>query len=228
MFCKYCGKEIDKDSMYCSYCGRKQVTDNVYFHNNNVERKKAKSFSSKNSGNAIANEIVKNFKMVCISLALFLAYMIGFVIYHQKDIKESVYPQISTLGASCYDPVMLPFQNVKLSWVQHYYDKLYFDCFGTFPTVVEHDISKCKKDAENLEKLLNYSELDFENLKKEAKKLEKESIDWWNDYLGSNRKAEFKKDLKNNALYSGIICVLITILGRYFVLLIRWVNKNRT
>lgn len=67
-----------------------------------VEIKKKKPIMKKSTA---ANEIVANLKMLGIAFVLWLAYIIGFSIVHQKDIKQM--DDNSYYGESCYDPSSL-------------------------------------------------------------------------------------------------------------------------
>jgi uncharacterized membrane protein YvbJ len=121
MYCKNCGKQIADDSKFCKYCGT-LVDDSMTTNDNSneikaeaeivvsakedsslkVEIKKKKPIMKKSTA---ANEIVANLKMLGIAFVLWLAYIIGFSIVHQKDIKQM--DDNSYYGESCYDPSSL-------------------------------------------------------------------------------------------------------------------------
>lgn len=42
MYCKYCGKSIDKDSVFCNYCGKQQITDGIKELDNNTVNRNVK------------------------------------------------------------------------------------------------------------------------------------------------------------------------------------------
>lgn len=134
MFCKNCGKEIADDSKFCQYCGtsletiahEKEKPIEVELSNKDgealqVEDGKKKIDNSKN----VANEIVWIVKMIGLSICLFAAYMLIFVIVRQKDIKHYDYAtNQSYLGESCYDPDFMT-GSYALNWEEEYYKSLH-------------------------------------------------------------------------------------------------------
>lgn len=216
------------------------------------------SQKGKDNSSVIANEIIGNLKMAGIAAALFAIYMIGFMLIHQKDIKKYDYDtHTSYFGESCYDPATL-MGNWKFHWEQHYYDKLYFALHQSIPIDLQQPTpEECLKDAQKLEEeynqrvsaletfikyspkqegvateynlklmLLKLSSPDV--LKEEAKDAAKRDIGDWNDTINNHRRWGYEEDLKNNAIYAAIICLLVMILGRYLVKSIKWVNANKT
>lgn len=80
-----------------------------------------------------------------------------------------------------------------------------------------------------IEERLNLSEEEINKLKEKAKKC----VDhrWLASYLNSIneiRKAYFMNDLEEHVKYALIISFILTIVGRYFIKLFRWVNTNKT
>lgn len=65
-------------------------------------------------------------------------------------------------------------------------------------------------------------------LKEQAKEQSVQDIRSWNEAINSYRKHGYEVDLKKNALYSSLICLLLTIVGRYLMKLIRWIKQNKT
>lgn len=164
MYCKHCGKQIAEDSAYCQYCGGKQDTipagdatsqinsEELSADNDNPKEKEDVEVStetkgskpiddkvSKNKNNKnsiIANEIVANLKMIGWASTFFAVYMIGFTLFHLKDITTyDLKNQSSFLGESCYDGIMVV--NGELSWEEHYYKKLYYYVYNNYPSGVE-------------------------------------------------------------------------------------------
>ena len=84
------------------------------------------------NSSTIADEIVGNLKMVGFAFVLFAVYMLGFMLVHQKDIKEYDYPNNSYFGESCYDPNTIS-GNWKFDWEEHYYETLYWQKYHQIP-----------------------------------------------------------------------------------------------
>lgn len=73
MFCKYCGKPIDKDSVFCSYCGKQQPINNI-----NMEES---SSACKQKKENIVNQNHKTYNYVSRkSLVYCYVYGIGIII----------------------------------------------------------------------------------------------------------------------------------------------------
>jgi len=279
MYCKRCGKQIADDSIFCQYCGEKldyifieQVRDTPLSDENVsksadkipevvVSSKKSSSIQvesserNKNISSTIANEIVENLKMIGIALCFFAVYMIGFMIYHSKDIKPL--DENGYWGESCYDPQSMN-STEMFHWQQH---------FAMRVCAAQNDIKKLRKNKKrkknnksssifedliphysanisaselslimgmNAEEALNHANLNskgiskesLEEFKEEAKRAAKRDRDSFNEKISSIRKRAYKEDLKKNATYVAIISLLIMILGRYMVKLIKWVNTN--
>lgn len=281
MYCKHCGKLISDDSSFCQYCGGKlkeeltSQADNIASSVNDegllnecgantvmpakkpiaTQSEAAKKLKDKK----IANEIIGNLKMMGLAAALFAAYMLGFIILHQKDITKYDYEtHTSYYGESCYDPSSLT-GNWKFHWEQHYYELLYFQLHNKSPLnwLDQPSPEQYLKEAEKLEKEWNKrkasverlrknqpivegvaTQLDMEAfkleqrnpnvLKEEAKEEAAKDIQNWNETINDYRKIGYEDDLKKNAIYASIICLLVMILGRYFVKLIKWVDTNKS
>lgn len=216
------------------------------------------SKKGKDNSSTIANEIVENLKMVGISVALLAIYMIGFMLIHQKDITKYDYnTNTSYYGESCYDPSTLT-GNWIFHWEQHYYDKLYFALYQKSAIHLEPPTAEeCLKEAQKLEKeynqrmsmlktitkhypkeegvateydvaLMNLEQSNPNKLKEEAKEAATRDIENWNDTINNHRRWGFEEDLKKNAFYAAIICLLTMVLGRYLVKSVKWVNANKT
>ena len=251
MYCKYCGKQIADDSTFCQYCGGKldeRTNNGEQSHieepvdpkaetntpSPTVTTKEAKpiqvevSKKSTDNRSTIANEIVGNLKMVGVAFLLFAIHMTVFFMKHQKDIKEYDYPNSSYFGESCYDPSSLS-GNWKFNWEEHYYDQLYYNYYNQVDFSFENPSPKqCLEQAEALEKRLKYSEEEIKFWRDQAKKDAKRDKQDWNDTINNQRKWGYQEDLKKNATYASIICLLLMVLGRYLVKLVKWVSTNKT
>lgn len=216
------------------------------------------SKKTSNNKSVIANEFVGNLKMIGLAFVLFSVYMLFFILRHQKDITSYDYEtHISYFGESCYDPSYIE-GNWKFNWEQHYYEMLYYRLYHQVPLYGFEQLTaeQYQKKAEALEKewdkkkdsiailLKNHPkqqgvvtqleleafELDesFEELEKDAKKQAARDIQEWNNRVNDYRKYGYEKDLKKNALYSALICLALTIIGRYLFKLTKWVTANKT
>lgn len=212
--------------------------------------------SQKRKGNSstLANEIVGNLKMGGIAFCIFLVYMIGFVLIHSKDAKPL--GENSYWGESCYDPATMSTRRM-LHWQQHYAMKVCmapnyknkrkkihgfssdFENFvfaNSFEPINDADYSLIM--GMNGEEALSYTKRKakekelpqslLEQYKEEAKKDAEQVRQSFNDEISSIRKYAYEKDLKENTIYSAIICLLIMIFGRYIVKSVKWVNANKT
>lgn len=248
MYCKHSGKQIADDSTFCQYCGGKLVplqTANPIKEEPISESDKEKQeivLTTKentalqveiikkktNHSSVIANEFVGNFKMLGLAVGLFIVYMLGFVAIHQKDIKVYDFPNSSYFGESCYDPNTLS-GNWIFDWEEHYYKDLYWKVYKDIPfSLTNRSAKEYLKDAESLEKRLNLTEIEIGVYRESAKESAKKDRQDWADTINNHRKWGYEKDLKNNATYASIICLLLCILGRYIVKLIKWINSNKT
>ena len=216
------------------------------------------SKKSRNNKSIIANEIVGNLKMIGLAFVLFSVYMLFFILKHQKDITSYDYEtHTSYFGESCYDPSYIE-GNWKFNWEEQYYEMLYYRLYHQVPLYGFEQLTpeQCLKKAEVLEEewnkkrdsiaillknhpkqqgVITQLELDafeleesFEELEKDAKKQAARDIQEWNNRVNDHRKYGYEKDLKKNALYSALICLALTIIGRYLFKLTKWVTANKT
>ena len=112
MYCKYCGQQIADDSIFCKYCGvkldevvagtleeqtivcsaetyndTKASSQEVTITTNDSQPLQIEvSKKTKNNSSTIANEIIGNLRMVGYATLLVAVYLLGFIIYHKKDI----------------------------------------------------------------------------------------------------------------------------------------------
>ena len=68
----------------------------------------------------------------------------------------------------------------------------------------------------------------LDNLKKQAEKNALDDRNSFNEEISDIRKYAFEKDLQKHMLWSAIIALCVTILGRYLIKSIKWVSENKT
>ena len=254
MYCKHCGKQIADDSTFCQYCGGKvdtpaqepkedstieqieqpaekeqQLAPEVVITTKETQPLQVEvSKKTTDNSSTIADEIVGNLKMVGFAFVLFAVYMLGFMLVHQKDIKEYDYPNSSYFGESCYDPNTIS-GNWKFDWEEHYYETLYWQKYHQIPFHLESPSAKqCLENAESLEKQLRLSQDEIDFYRKQAKENAQKDKQDWADTINMYRKSGYEDDMKTNATYASIICLVLCVLGRYLVKLTKWVDKNKT
>ena len=116
---------------------------------------------------------------------LFAVYMIGFVIFHLKDINEYDYDKDkSYIGESCYDP-SYDFRNDYLYWEKRYYDEI---CWRLSLETTEPQISYYTPDEND--KGYHSREYYFKKAQDVLPKLKKK-------YEVEKQKIEKKKKLKS-------------------------------
>ena len=256
MYCKHCGKQIDDNSNFCQHCGSKQdIVDKFDEQRASeviVETKEGNALQIEISrkkhvftiaNETIANEIVGNLKMIL--LAVLLILVIGFTLFHIRDISKFDC-KTHTLGESCYDPWS---ENLYLlHWEQHYYKALNeyvnYDSWGEGDTDYNNiPPKKCLEYAKDLENDILWSYKyykhnnhgyrywrlpNFKEMRKDAKKEAVNDRQSWNNYVNRCRKEGYIEELKKNVLYVALFSFILTIFGRYLVILTKWVNANRT
>ena len=89
MFCKYCGKSIDNDSIYCRYCGRQIGEEEQFFKflsGHSLPTINSKSYTFPNIRNTkrqlfkLVNFIWKVLKTIVLALVGLIVYiLVGFV-----------------------------------------------------------------------------------------------------------------------------------------------------
>lgn len=171
VFCQYCGGKMDLISQEDE---SHQVNDKDTTVENEepIETKGAKEVKSviietkeekpiqvelskkkNDKKSTIANEIVANIKMLGWAALLFAVYMIGFIIYHGKDVKEfDCLKDESYFGESCYDPSVIYNFNWMLHWEEHYYGLLCYTLEKEVSRRTSMSLEDTKKRIEELEK----------------------------------------------------------------------------
>lgn len=245
MYCRYCGKTIADDSVFCKFCGRRvedfSLEESSRVGDKNTEKLDNLEANTSERRKKIGNELVGNLKMVGLAVLLSAIYMIGFIFYHQKDIKEyNRENQQSYFGESCYDPVTLT-GNWEFNWEAHYYNLLYFRLYMKTPfnltaktpeqylklaQELEEKIEKEKaiyakrRKKENRPPTDLYSLIevtDLDEIKQDAKDLAARDIASWDNRINDYRRSGYIRDMKTHALYSFLICLALTVIGRYLI-----------
>lgn len=96
------------------------------------------------------------------------------------------------------------------------------------PIVVPSTRDACLRNAQEIERKWKLSDDVIASKKEEAIKTSQKDIERWNSEINCDRKYGYERELKENAKYAAIICLLVCILGRYLYLLIKWVLRNKS
>lgn len=222
MYCRLCGKQIADNSIFCQYCGGK-VNGIALDPDKDISRKEKNTIEydqelvqeaalntkdnvtipkPTNKKSIIANDIVGNLKMIGLAIICCTIFMIGFIIYHQKDIKE--HPEYY-YGKSCYDEPAMERRFGSFDWKEILSDHKQFLINNHFQ--------------------IHQSEEELEEMAKEWAKKNKTDF---SNYVNYNRESKYKKDLIEKAKYSAVIMLIFFIAGRYFIQLSKWVKENKT
>lgn len=254
IFCSKCGNRIKSDSIYCKYCGIKiadekqieiSVLDNLETsHENDINKNdkgdetiKVNAAKKVNAANLsknsiIANEIVANVKMIGDAVLLWVVYILGFMVYHLND-SAPITAQEPYFGQSCYDPVMVRIPSgYELDWEECLYDKIYkidsnrLECIK-YLISLDSQVSYLER-AKEIAKIKGVNEEQFEQYKQAAiKKTEKDRNSYY-EFLTDIRQTAYKEDLYKNMKLAAVISLCLMIFGRYFILVFKWVKKNKT
>ena len=68
----------------------------------------------------------------------------------------------------------------------------------------------------------------LDDLKKQAEQKAIDDKNSFNEEISDIRKYAFEEDLQKHMLWSAIIALCVTILGRYLIKSIKWVSENKT
>lgn len=195
--------------------------------------KKKKDYSSN-----IANEIIANLKMVGWSFLLYFVFWIGFYISRSKDTKQI--SETTSFVYGRYDSyINEQYYHSTINTDEAYFQKLVIlDLPGISANVLlymsneyEHYRKANFKEKEEIimdyERKLKLNEEQIISLKNEAKEQVATSWKKYTRDINEHRKEAFKWEAEDVALIAGLICLAITILGRYLLLFIRWIITNK-
>ena len=87
-----------------------------------------------------------------------------------------------------------------------------------------NDLPQSDLSPEEMERVYDFAESMDPSAFAESKRVAIENA----EFINSNRKASAIKDLETHLKYSILISLLITTLGRYIIIGIKWVAKNKT
>ena len=195
----------------------------------------------------VANEIVANIKMIGLSLLLWGCYIIGFTIYHADDKKPL--DDTGYWGESCYDPSYTSGDYRLFNWENHYFRLIcqerdyrkkmpkskwpiippsepisQFDMMASWEMKPDEALNAAERKAK--EKRIPEDVL--KDLKTQAEKNAIDDRNSFNEEISDIRKYSFEEDLHNHMKWAAIICLCLTILGRYLIKSIKWISENKT
>ena len=218
-------------------------------HNNLKDKESLKVELVKSENKArkslLANEIVANLKMIALALLLWGAYILGFTIYHANDRKPL--DGSSYWGESCYDPSFTSDTRI-FNWENHYYllvcqerdyrkkiPKSNWPVMSYEPLTpadvalsIELSPDGALRNAEMKAKEKRIPSDVLDDLKKQAEQKAIDDKNSFNEEISDIRKYAFEEDLQKHMLWSAIIALCVTILGRYLIKSIKWVSENKT
>ena len=263
MYCKKCGKQIVDDSKFCKYCGalvdESEYSANKFDVNPGIvvsTKKEAlvKIEIAKNSAlkkSTAANEVIANLKMIGIAFILWFIYIIGFTIFHEKDIKPM--DENSWYGESCYDPSTLS-GNWMMDWQRQFAIKVLmapdfskrrkpkkgkideFLANMDFTPLKDTDYSlvigmnekEALDYANSIAKRKRLSDKYLKGLREEATKAAKEDKESFCETINNYRQSGYEDDLHNNMIWAATVVLCLTILGRNIIKFGNWVADNKT
>lgn len=258
MFCKYCGKEINNDSVFCRYCGR-QVDESIKISeiksnidesqllptvpaedNPSIKIEIVKKGTIKKS--TIANEVIANMKMIGNALIVTVLFMIGFYAYHTQDTKPM--DDNSYFGESRYDRTLNG--EWEFSWELHYYKTI----SATLPYSEWSDLHKKLGappfDFSRSSINVNYEpktalelagkdarakhipENVQESIKKISQEVAQKDIEDFKETITLQRKSSFEVERNLILKWCIITSLCIFIIGRYLIIFSKWISTNKT
>lgn len=244
IFCSQCGQKIKSDSLFCKYCGAKvddvnkniEITSKHSIKNENVKVEETEYIKIINhcivKKRIVANEIVANVKMIGIAILVWIVYILCFIVYHLKD-SAPITEQEPYFGQSCYDSVMVFLPNhYELSWEECLFNKINdIDSNGLeslkYLVSLEPEISDIEK-AHGIAEIKGINDEQFERYKQDAIQEAKRNRDSYYEYLTEIRQTAYKDDLDNNMKMAAVISLCLMIIGRYLILVFKWVKRNKT
>ena len=246
VFCQFCGKNLIEsisDNKEIESHDDLNLSSENETHNVGTEDKtqeviiKTKEDSplhveiskkKENHSSTIANEIIGNLKMIGLAVILTILYLLVFIAINHKNVKRC--ENLSQYGASSYDRGIMKVPG-KIWWEEHYYEDLHYSYYGYVPHNNIFTISSSSKyirEAIELEKLLELSKDEIDARRSIAQKKADKVLQPFLDDISYIRKNRFQDDFIEHAKYAIIISFILTIIGRYFIKLFRWVNTNKT
>lgn len=248
-FCRFCGVELGQyeDLNVKKNIDAKTPTLNEHFiksiQNNNSQEQTLSLYLNtdrKIKRATIANEIIANIKMIGLALILSICYIIGFIVYHTND-RAPLTDSSSYFGESCYDGIITG--HWEFSWEKHLINKIHniktkndknsirefiqttsINSSNPSSTIPERNLEY----AQRLAKVKNINNEEFELLKQEALEDAKKDRDLFNEQVSEIRKMKYEEELHENMFWSIIIALIVTIVGRYLIISIKWVKENKT
>ena len=181
--------------------------------------------------------------MLGLGLTLWIIYIIGFIALHTKDVKPM--NENSWYGESRYDSQWLS-DSWRMDWQNQYAMNVLMDSGNYLKALLDENLDECLDLSLEHEKVRNMGKeeaLSYANIIAKREKLSNErlkqlkdeaieaaknaKVDIW-DTITNDRKSCFESDLHNNMKWCAVAVLVLTILGRYFIVFGKWVARNKT
>lgn len=179
--------------------------------------------SPKTIANIIADELVANARMIALALFIAAIYIGIFLVYHHTDRKPVAETE---WGQSCYDNTNAIEETYNLDWQRIYYDN--------WVRKSTDELNKFKIKEHGYDEELrfvawrNTQQFDDSILLKSALAEVEYNENLMKDEENNIRMSQARNDLLLHLKYSIVIALCLTIIGRYFIKLAKWVSYNKT
>lgn len=209
MYCKYCGKEIANDSVFCQFCGKSLIES--MSDNKEIESHDDINKSSENETYNVGTDdktqevVIKTQEDSPLHVEISKKKE-----NHSSIIANEIVGNLKMIGLA----IIMTLSYVVL------FSLIRIDCLIGLKN--PDDFGKGFYDDKIFSNSLIYPE-NLQFLGYEHRYAEKNQ-----GFINYYRKEYFKSDFEEHSKYAIIISFILTIVGRYFIKLFRWVNINKT
>lgn len=216
MYCKYCGKEIANDSVFCQFCGKnllesisvnKEIDEQVEYHDElNLSSEKYEDRTQNiDLEDKTPEVVIKTQEDSPLHVEISKKKE-----NHSSIIANEIVGNLKMIGLA----IIMTLSYVVL------FSLIRIDCLIGLKN--PDDFGKGFYDDKIFSNSLIYPE-NLQFLGYEHRYAEKHQ-----GFINYYRKEYFKSDFEEHSKYAIIISFILTIVGRYFIKLFRWVNINKT